>query len=218
MRFAHAVSKAYPELNVVIDEPNPRVPALVRKIGELAIGTRDVYVVVDRLYSVKFQGALADEADQIKKLIGKDRLIFFNGKEPSLKPSAKERAVLVITGHSDQALEAFIDHLGAKGYLQNNLVVLQSCGNDLSPKLVSKINGRYKAAGIYHYPEKILEQDALKHTLAVLQAVVSEGGPFGRLVRDRGSKPATPWTGRMEGVWSVCWSIDFGRDRAWNLL
>ena len=218
MRFAHAISRAYPELNVVIDEPNPRVPELVRKIGELSIGAKDIYVVVDRQFSVKFQGALADEADQIRKLIGKDRVVFFNGKEPALKPSAKERAVLVITGHSDRALEEFIDHLGALGYLRNNLIVLQSCGNDLSPRLVAKINGRYKAAGIYHYPEKILEQDALKHTLSVLQGVVSGSGSFGRLVRDRANKPATPWNGRMEGVWSVCWSTGLGRARGWNLL
>jgi hypothetical protein len=53
-----------------------------------------------------------------RTLIGKDNVVFFDGKEPDLAPSTHERAVIVITGHSDKSLEAFIDHLASKGYLK----------------------------------------------------------------------------------------------------
>lgn len=206
MRFAHAVARAYPDLNVVIDDPNPRVPELAAKIGELSIAAKDIYVVIDRQFSVKFQGELADDADQIRKLIGKNNVIFVDGTEPNFQPSTQERAVIVITGHSDSALEDFIDHLGEKGYLRNNLVVLESCGNDLSPRLVSKINSQYGAVGTFHYPEKIYERDAVKHTHDVLQGVVNGSSAFGRVVRDSAGKPKKPWNGTMDGVWTICWS------------
>jgi hypothetical protein len=139
-----------------------------------------------------------------RTLIGKDNVVFFDGKEPDLAPSTHERAVIVITGHSDKSLEAFIDHLASKGYLKNNLVILQSCGNELSPRLVAKINGKYGAAGTFHYPEKIFEEDALKHTKDVLQSAVKPGGVFGRIVRDRAAKPSKHFDGSMNGVWTIC--------------
>jgi hypothetical protein len=206
MRFVHAVARAYPDLNVVIDDPNPRVPELVEAVEKLSISAKEVYVVIDRQFSVKFQGELADDADQIRKLVGNDNVVYIDGTEPSLPPSTQERAVIVITGHSDSALEAFIDHLAEKGYLKNNLIVLQSCGSDLSPRLVSKINNQYGALGTFHYPQKIYETDALNHTKDILQAVTRQSGAFGRIVRDRAGKPTKPWNGTMHGVWTICWS------------
>jgi hypothetical protein len=204
MKFAHALGRAYPDLNVVIDDPNPRVPLLAEKIAQLPIPAKNIYVVIDRQYSVKFQGALADDADELRKQVGRDNVVFFDGNEPSLPPSADERAVIVITGHSDSALEAFIDRLAEKGYLRNNLVVLQSCGSELSPRLVSKINNKYGAAGTFHYPDKILEDDALQHTKEVLRAATSASTAFGRIVRDRAAKPPKAWGRAMEGVWTIC--------------
>lgn len=202
MRFAHALSRAYSSLNVVIDDPNPRVPELTRKVAELSISAKDVFVLIDP--KVKFTGALSDEVDDIKGMLGPENVIFFDGTEKNLEPADHERAVIVITGHSDEALEKFIDRLGEKGYLTNNLVVLQSCGNALSPRLVSKINGQYGASATFHYPEKILEQDALTHTLGVIGDVVSGKNVFGRVVRDRAARPEKPWGQAMDGVWTVC--------------
>jgi hypothetical protein len=209
MRFAHAIARAYPALNVVIDEPNPRVPSLAQAIASLSISPQDVYVVIDAQYSVKFQGELADDADEVRKLIGNDNVVFFDGTEPNLPPSPHERAVIVITGHADVALENFIDHLADKGYLRNNLVVLQSCGDTpLSSRLVSKINNKYEAAGTFHYPEKILERDALIHTKELLKSTVDAVGvSFGRLVRDRAGNPSKPWGRAMNGVWTICWFL-----------
>lgn len=202
MRFAHALSRAYPALNVVIDDPNPRVPELTRKVAELSISAKDVFVVIDP--KVKFTGALSDEVEDIKGMIGPENVVFFDGTEKNLESADHERAVIVITGHSDEALEKFIDRLGEKGYLTNNLVVLQSCGNALSPRLVSKINGQYGASATFHYPEKILEQDALTHTLGVIGDVVSGKNVFGRVVRDRAARPEKPWGQAMDGVWTIC--------------
>jgi hypothetical protein len=64
MLFAHALARAYPDLNVVIDDPNPRVPELAAKIGQLTIAPNDIYVVIDTQYSVKFQGSLSDTSDE----------------------------------------------------------------------------------------------------------------------------------------------------------
>jgi hypothetical protein len=204
MRFAHALGRAHPDLNIVIDDPNPRVPELAAKIAELSISPQDIYVVIDRQYSVKFQGELADQADDVRKIVGANNVVFFDGKEADLAPSAHERAVIVITGHADSALEAFVDHLAEKGYLKNNLIVLQSCGNALSPRLVSKINNKYGAAGTFHYPEKILETDALTHTKELLKGAAKGSGAFGLIVRDRAAKPSQPWSGSMHGVWTIC--------------
>ncbi|MBY5400950.1 hypothetical protein [Rhizobium leguminosarum] len=217
MRFAHALSRAYPNLNVVIDDPNPRVPELAQKVAKLTISPKDVFVVIDP--TVKFTGALSDELEDIKSKIGVDNVVFFNGTEKNLEPADHERAVIVITGHADEALERFIDRLGEKGYLKNNLVVLQSCGNALSPRLVSKINGQYGASATFHYPEKILEQDALAHTLGVIGDVVSGKNVFGRVVRDRAARPEKPWGQAMDGVWTICEILEkglFGGATRWS--
>lgn len=203
IRFAHALGRAYPKLNVVIDSPNVQVPALAAQISSLSISPQDVLVVIDGQYSVKFQGELADQAEELRKLVGTQNVVFFDGKEPVLAPSPRRRAVIVITGHSDIALEKFIEHLAEKGYLKDNLVVLESCGGDLSPRLVAKINSEYGAAGTFHYAGKILEVDAVAHTKEILGGLKS-GSAFGRLVRDRAAKPSKAWQGKMEGVWTIC--------------
>ncbi|OWK25049.1 hypothetical protein AJ87_15020 [Rhizobium yanglingense] len=167
-----------------------------------------MFVVVDP--TVKFTGALSDEVEDVKGMIGNENVVFFNGAEKNLEPAGRERAVIVITGHSDEALENFIDRLGEKGYLKNNLVVLQSCGNALSPRLVSKINGQYGASATFHYPKKILEQDALAHTLSVIGDVVSGKNLFGRVVRDRAARPEKPWGQAMDGVWTICELLEEG--------
>ena len=110
------------------------------------------------------------------------------------------RAVIVITGHIDAQLAAFVRELGRAGAFKGNYVVFGSCYGDLSSELAREINTDFEAVGTFRFEGKISPY-ALQDVVTDLTDRISQGqGKFGFSVVLRKSVRRAD----LSGIWTVC--------------
>ena len=193
-------------MNLAIDDPHEDIPELLNQLNLTGINQEDLIVVVDVTGRVKFNEPLSDEIENLRDLLGFRNVIEVDEDDPpAIAKSDRPRGVIVITGHADHELEAYVDRLAASGYLQGNYVVLQSCGAEVAPKIIAKINEEYGALGTFHYPGEIEADDAVTHTKFIAQDTVNDVQlePFSRRVRDLAHPSDHRWKGAMTGTWTI---------------
>jgi hypothetical protein len=165
--FAFRIQRAYPELRVyrdpLTDKTDDRAKGLTTR---LLAGTDDIVAVVadksfKRIEDGKVISNLAGEGGEFDK--AGIKVIKFNGDpaDPAWT-GGKGKAVIVITGHSNEELAGYVRALGKAGYLDGNYVVFNSCETPLTRELSVEITGEYKAAAVFCYEGKILAKDVKK--------------------------------------------------------
>jgi len=65
------------------------------------------------------------------------------------------KTVIVVTGHSDQALAGYVKYLGERNAFRGNIVILNSCGTAATRELADAINRDYGADGTLVFQKRI---------------------------------------------------------------
>ncbi len=148
-----ALQAAYPRALIVRDDytdaTEDRAIAL-HDLGPTA-PTDFVAVVDDGSFKVKDFNILRD----IKVGLRTQGWSVIDYKPGAPWNGGSDKAVIVITGHVDKSLAAFIRELGRGGYFRNNFVVLNTCYTDQTTKLVAEINQNFGARATLRYDGKI---------------------------------------------------------------
>jgi len=81
--------------------------------------------------------------------------------------------VLIISGHNDEQLFAYLKDLGEKGVLKDKLIFLETCYATSNPDKLHDLIQRYGAAGFYQHTEKI-NPTALAKTVEQIVEITKE--------------------------------------------
>jgi hypothetical protein len=194
-----AIQRAYPSVQVFRDDFNPRItPQRVRAIQDFRVADTSHVVAV-----------IAEDSFRVddKKLI-QNIQTSLKAQGVSVKPwksgqpwdEGSGRAVIVITGHIDDQLAAFVRELGRAGVFKGNYVVFGSCYGELSSTLVREINNDFEAVGTFRFEGKISPY-ALQDAITDLTDRIAHGqGKFGFPdVLQKSLRFAD-----LSGIWTVC--------------
>jgi hypothetical protein len=196
---AFSIQRAYPAAQVFRDDFNPKAtPEHVRSIQDfriadashvVAVVAEDSFRVDDRRLIQNVEAALTARGVAVKVW-----------KPGQAWDAGSGRAVIVITGHIDEKLAAFVRELGRAGVFKGNYVVLGSCYGDLSSDLVREMNTEFQAVGTYRFEGKI-NPYALRDVVTDLADKISQGqGRFGFSTVLRKSVRRSD----LSGIWTVC--------------
>jgi hypothetical protein len=210
--FVHALQRAYPDNQIAIDAPSGQLSTYVKRLKQQTVSPSDLAVVLDvKDFSVDLQENFFEKAPAWQSTLGVAGIIYYTADTPAIKNSP--RNVIVITGRTNEDLRRFVRELGDKGFINNNFVVLESCGEPLSASLVAEINERYNAAATFHYRGRINPLDALDHADAIINSVQAQNGvSFARTVVDRLRELLPSVRRPAEGFWTICESSIVGFD------
>jgi len=201
--IAFALVKAYPEARILRDPFSERTNEQVRKLNALgvSVGAKTVAVVAEDSFEVKDYKLVQNLEDTLR---GQGISIVPVSKDNVQKASiqwtqAAGSLVLVITGHIDSKLAAFVRALGDAGVFRENYVVFNSCRAKLSRQLASEMATRYGATGVFTY-DSLITPEALEPVLLGIQGSVKANSdrPFIDSWRENvGSH-------KLNGIWTIC--------------
>ena len=100
----------------------------------------------------------------------------FDGTSPYEGPTG--RIVIVITGHVNERLAAFVRKLGELGYLKGNFVVFNSCEQELTKELIVEMSERFGAVAVFSHQGKILGDELRPYLLEFAKRVKQGGRPI----------------------------------------
>jgi hypothetical protein len=158
--FAFALQKSYPTASIYRDPFTSMTLEKVRALTKFTVsGPSSVTAIVagesfrpkpDDFGIVKaIEGELKEAGIEVVEFKNNEKLQWTN---------PKGRALVVITAHSNEALQAFVEKLGEAGVFEDNYVLFNTCGTDLSRNLVNEINSRFKAAATFAHAGTILPE------------------------------------------------------------
>jgi hypothetical protein len=196
---AFAIQHAYPSVRVFRDDFKPGVtPQRVREIGDFRVAGTSQLVAVIAENSFK-----VDDKRLIQNI---EASLTAHGVSVKLwKPGqswegGSGRGVIVISGHIDEQLAAFVRELGRSGVFKENYVVFGSCYEELSSTLIREINHDFGAVGTFRFEGKISPY-ALQDVLTDLVDRIGRGqAKFG--LPDVLQK-SLRWA-NVSGIWTVC--------------
>ena len=106
--------------------------------------------------------------------------------------------MIVITGHSDERLGAFVRMLGEANVFKGNLVIFNSCETPLTDRLVREMNTRFGAIGALQHDGKIKPADVEDFLSGLIEQMKKEPRlPLWRQVLN------TMRDSPLNAVWSV---------------
>lgn len=108
------------------------------------------------------------------------------------------KTVIVITGHSDQALAEYLKYLGERNAFRGNIVVLNSCGTAATRELADIVNRDYGAQSTLVFQKRIQAHEVetfLGNLLGTAERASDE--PLASWVL-RSSRSA-----KLKGIWSI---------------
>lgn len=180
-RFATFLRLRYPERRVFLDDTTGVSRKNFKKLSNITITRPDqiVSVLVENfsgVESVKHGLKLLDEAG-VKPLPDSESL----GIEPTLNPDEESgRNVLLITGHNDQELTAYLRHIGRLGVLRERVILLVTCFADANADIYQELVQRYGAIAVLHHGDPI-SPFVLEPVLAELAQMLKQPTPSGFL-------------------------------------
>ena len=86
------------------------------------------------------------------------------------------KTVLVVTGHSTEALRDYVSYLGEKGVFRDNLVVLNSCGTVVTREIAEAINVEYGAVATMVFQGKIGASDVEDFLISLANGLATPDG------------------------------------------
>jgi hypothetical protein len=195
---AFALSKAYPEAQIVRDPFSDKTKDQVKRLRELGVSAsaKTVAVVAEDSFGVTDHKLIQNLEDELR---AKDIDVVPVSKASVQWTQSSGKLVLVITGHIDAKLVGFVRALGKAGVFQDNYVVFNSCRAKLSRQLATEMTTQYNANAVFVY-DSLITTDALEPVLKALPATVEEKSdrPFWQLWRE------TVREHKLNGVWTVC--------------
>jgi hypothetical protein len=109
------------------------------------------------------------------------------------------RAVIVITGHIDQKLAAFVRELGQQGVFKGNYVVFNSCRSPLTRDLLSEVNVSFGAEATFGYDAKIDAANVSNFVRDLTQTVAAKpGAKLSDTINE------TVHRAKLNGIWTIC--------------
>jgi hypothetical protein len=196
---AFSIQRAYPSAQVFRDDFNPRAtPERVHSIEDFRVTdtSRLIAVVAEDSFRVDDK-RLIQNVEATLKARGVTVKLWRSGQ---VWDAGTGKAVIVITGHIDEQLAAFVKELGSAGVFKGNYVVFGSCYGDLSSALIREINTEFQAVGTFRFEGKISPY-ALQDVVTDLTDRISHGqGEFG-------FSPVLQKSARLadvSGIWTVC--------------
>lgn len=80
--------------------------------------------------------------------------------------------VMLITGHTDEHLDAFVEVVGKAGYFSNNYVIMNACNEEGTAAMVSRVTSEFGAIGVFYY-EGTISADKVETLMVQLADAVS---------------------------------------------
>jgi len=199
--FAFAIQRSYPDIPIYRDPLSPRTNEIVKRLNDFTIsGPKEVVAVVaDESFRPR-----PKDYNLIQDLKGE--LVDLGIRVVTYKPgvtlaaaNANGKALIVITGHSDAELAAFVRTLGSQGVFKNSYVLFNSCETPLSRQLITEINTRYGASATFAHEGKVLVDDLDPFLEGFAKRISTIGDKnFGRTLLQ------TLHEHRLNGVWTIC--------------
>lgn len=195
---AFALSKAYPDAQIVRDPFSDKTKEQVKRLRELGVSAsaKTIAVVAEDSFAVKDYKLVQNLEEELR---AKSIDVVPVSKASLQWTQSGGKLVLVITGHIDAQLAGFVRVLGKAGVFQDNYVVFNSCRAKLSRQLATEMTTKYNANAVFVY-DSLVTPDALEPVLKGLPASVEEKSdrPFWQVWRE------TVREHKLNGVWTVC--------------
>jgi len=196
--MAFALSKAYPEAQIVRDPFSDKTKEQVKKLRELGVSgsAKTIAVVAEDSFGVKDYKLVQNLEEELR---AKNIDVVPVSKASVQWTQAGGKLVLVITGHIDTKLAGFVRALGKAGVFQDNYVVFNSCRAKLSRQLATEMTTEYNANAVFVY-DSLITPEALEPILTGLPASVEQNSdrPFWQVWRE------TVRQHKLNGIWTVC--------------
>jgi len=196
---AYAIQRSYPQSTVILDPLSDKTKEQIANLRGLGVNksARVTAIVAEKTFSVK-DFKLVQNIEQQLESNGVTVLRIGSGQIHWTAESGQ--VVLVITGHIDSQLAAFVRLLGDAGVLKDNYVVFNSCRAKLSRQLATEMTTHYGATAVFSYDSQITPE-RLEPVLLKAPARVEEKSdvPFIQWWRKSIEEQ------KLSGVWNVCW-------------
>lgn len=158
-RLGSALQRAYARTLVLRDPFSAETKARVSKLLAFDKATsREATALIARDDAVLDYKLVQNIEDELKA--NGVHVVEFDASKPV--PSWSEesgRMVIILSGHSDERLAAFVREMGDAGVFRDNVVLDNSCGTPLTRQLIAEITGRYGGLSAFGYEGKILVKD-----------------------------------------------------------
>ena len=201
---AFSMQKSYPEVEVVRDPLSERTSQQIRELSGLKVTSAAsiLAVVAPESFAVK-DYKLVQNLETELRAEGVEVVEFTNGQIQWTKVEGK--VVLVITGHIDSALAAFVRALGAADVFRDNYVIFNSCRAELSRLLATEMTTEFGAAAVYSY-DSLIRPEELEPLILNLRDV-PENSTFADGWRKKVKKAG------LNGIWTVCENMPYNRGK-----
>ena len=197
--FVFALAKSYPTRRVYRDPYSDQTSELVSHLASFnPTGTKNVYAVMaDDSFAVQDWKIMQNvKGDLTKNGI---TVISFTETSQPIWQNGEGKGLIVITGHIDEHLAAFVHALGDKGYLKGNYVVFNSCRSPLTRQLISKMNVDFGAAATFAFDSTIDDKNAEDFLVDFSSNLKSQPTQqFDVLLR------SSLEHSKLNGIWTVC--------------
>jgi hypothetical protein len=195
-----ALQKAYPRNRIYRDPFSDRTPGLVKRLNGLTVGSPDdlITIVADGSFGVTDWKVIQNIVPDLRKKGFVNNLVLRKGAVTTWNGGGG-KAVTVITGHINEELVSFVEELGKAGYFQDNYVLLNTCREAPTERLVTRIATEHHAAGVFCYDSKIAAADVESAMLELADVVKNRPtARFVDLINETMRKHS------LNGVWTLC--------------
>jgi len=152
-KLAFSMAKAYPRVRILREPYTPDTGKKVKGVIDTEIDSANVVCITacDSFSVTQWRTIQNIKPALIELGLKADNFVEVrDGVRPSMRRE-RNQAVIVITGHINANLEKFIDSLGEAGVFSDNLVILNTCNQALTRKVVEKILDDYGAIGVFSF-------------------------------------------------------------------
>ena len=167
--LAFLLQRAYPNARIRrARSEGDRVQRRVAALSKFAIeNPEDLVVVIDGKSLVRDFNIIDDIRHRLEE--AKVEVVEY---VPGRQWAGRDgRAVIVITGHINKALEKFVRDLCKDGYFANNFVALNSCYGVISTRIITLLLERCGAAGVLRYRGRINAHKVQAHTMEIVDRI-----------------------------------------------
>jgi hypothetical protein len=170
-QFVSDLHRMYPGIGIYRDPPEADLGPRVQSVQAARLNALPTRVVIDTAFGVPLTGAATAVANRYAKPgAGIEILPFGPSTSRPANWSSGNAFVIVITGSTGPQLAKLVRDLGERGFLKDNFVLFEACGEALSEALVSEMTGRFGVRAAYHFTGPIHPEDAA----ALLDEVLAE--------------------------------------------
>lgn len=192
---AFSIQKSYPEVGIVRDPLSEHTSTQVRELSGMTLASPAsvIAVVAPDSFEVKDYKLVQNLEDDLRAK-GIEVVEFAKGQIQWTQVQGK--TVLVVTGHIDSKLAAFVRALGEANVFRDNYIIFNSCRAELNRVLATEMTTKFGAAAVYSYDSAIRPEELEPLLMHIPEVPSSE--PFA----DRWRKLVKESS--LNGIWTVC--------------